>query len=1345
MSDALQSLLWPTLWQSSLVVLVAVYASIALRKRPAQAHAALVAGLLACVLAPALTFGFRAGGLGVLPDLPQLRADQEQSRTGLTAPSSVNDELETSFLLDDVDATLSHAAQSDRGGNIGSGIPASTGMDTPSDASVTASAWSRLVNGLKARPGAWWLVAGWIVLSILTAGRLLCQVAREIRIVRRSLPVDDPRLHALAGDAAARLGFRCQPGLRVAGSPFGPTAWCFGNCPMVILTPESLATLDDEQLRSVLLHELAHCQRRDHLWQLLGTLILCLLPWQPLLWVARRRMQAAAEESCDALVIHAGSPREAYADTLLRLVTTRRPELTPAVGGPRHRLERRIRALLRDGPPYIPLRPRWKVGLMTLCALSVLLLAAAQPGTLWTMDSRPRPGQIPDQPTTQPERPQLPVMITTEELRSQAPRDVLTVTVVNAEDGGPASEATVRIRTDLREWNATLDHSGRYAIDVSDDRITRVEVNAESTGRVPMQVWWEWHQGRIELPDAFTIALPRGTTIGGRIVSDSSLPIADASVLITALSDRRENPHVWIYRYEVTTDTDGRWRCDIVPEKLNRVSLGIEHPEYVDSWGRSTNDSSPSIAELRALRAVHVLSKGITVTGRVVDRDGRGIVGARVDVRAFTGGTGGQSTTTGEDGVFRLQTHSDDLQLIVSARGHAPEMLRVAESQVQSPIDVRLEDGAVMEGIVTSTGGKPLAGADVIVIDWGGTSHYDWNLRTDDDGRFLWRSAPHEPVKFNVRKNGYVMQRLVELMPGEPAAITLARELFIRGTVTNAETGEAIEVFTATPGYFQPPDESFFWYRTHSVRGHAGEFTVSLDEPHNGVSILVEAEGYLPRRSRTIAADEGMVAADFQLHHGSGPSARVIDTDDRPIAGATVVLTNYHSVEVRDASINFSELVVPTTTDKNGAFSFSAQIEPYAVLILSDDGYLLTTGKQLEEQNELVLQPWSVIEGRFTRGDQPLANERVEMSSFVPRHYNDPRRFRFTEYAVTDGDGRFVFDHVVSGLGEVTWRIPMRRMLPLVSQRVVYDIEAGEVLKLQLGGSGVNVVGHIEPPDGADGSRIWSFGECRLGTPQFEVPYPTAYLAWDHETQRQWYRDWRRTQDALDFSERMWRETKEHWFTLDEDGSFSIDDIAPGEYELFVRIIDPDSVVKGVFGEPMGRLQMTVTIPKVRTAQGEGSIDLGTLPLDMYSALSIGAVVPDFTFATLDGGEQRLAEFRGKYVLLDFWATWCGPCLEEMPNMKAVHERYGADPRLQIIGISFDEGLTAPKTYVERNALHWVQGHLGAWESTDVPQQYGIWGIPQIILIGPDGRVIAKDLRDAAIMRAVQRALQVDS
>ena len=125
-----------------------------------------------------------------------------------------------------------------------------------------------------------------------------------------------------------------------------------------------------------------------------------------------------------------------------------------------------------------------------------------------------------------------------------------------------------------------------------------------------------------------------------------------------------------------------------------------------------------------------------------------------------------------------------------------------------------------------------------------------------------------------------------------------------------------------------------------------------------------------------------------------------------------------------------------------------------------------------------------------------------------------------------------------------------------------------------------------------------------------------------------------------------------------------------------------------------------------------------------------GMMFTDMTIPDMDGKEHKLSEWLGKgqYVMIDFWASWCGPCRQEMPNVVANYEKYHAKG-FEIIGISFDRSADPWKKAVEQMNMKWPQlSDLGHWQSA-AAGVYGINSIPASILFDGSGKIIATNLR----------------
>ena len=152
-----------------------------------------------------------------------------------------------------------------------------------------------------------------------------------------------------------------------------------------------------------------------------------------------------------------------------------------------------------------------------------------------------------------------------------------------------------------------------------------------------------------------------------------------------------------------------------------------------------------------------------------------------------------------------------------------------------------------------------------------------------------------------------------------------------------------------------------------------------------------------------------------------------------------------------------------------------------------------------------------------------------------------------------------------------------------------------------------------------------------------------------------------------------------------------------------------------------------------KTGKQKGALDVPTVS----HREKIGKPAPDFEAIDLKGQELSLKKYRGQVVLLDFWATWCIPCLAEVPHLKQVYDKY-KDQKFEIIGISLDQTQAALASYIEEQNITWPQ----FLDSGVVAKMYSVTGIPATFLIDGEGIVRKVELRGRALEETVAELVQ---
>lgn len=589
----------------------------------------------------------------------------------------------------------------------------------------------------------------------------------------------------------------------------------------------------------------------------------------------------------------------------------------------------------------------------------------------------------------------------------------------------------------------------------------------------------------------------------------------------------------------------------------------------------------------------------------------------------------------------------------------------------------------------------------------------------------------------------------------------------VTGSVLDSDTRQPLPAFYVTAGVLDRDRVNFNW-ETNRLVFTQGAFKMELTKERLPPSVLIEAEGYLPQSSGAIREQETNLT--FLLKKGTGPTGVVMTQDGHPAAGRTVYFSRLKDLVYLDgtnlAPRKVSSHVRSMLTDEAGRFSFKPDLEAFGVLVVDDAGFAEVRVEDLKSSPEVRLQPWGRVEGTLRIGTRLGSNETVRMTgAFAPYAYY-PRPlppFAISVETKTDATGHFVFPRVPPTDVKIFHSPQVGRVetgLTPISQITNITVKAGETRNVSIGGQGRTCVGRVvvknySKPINWQDEVFWieSVSPEPAECPNFDAiskEYRAAaavarnraeldaaqsrYLAEHDQIARQLCAYY-----SSPAGRKYWFSKGRYVLEFSQDGSFRIEDVPPGKYEMNIDLRELEKKM-GQMKSPLIALgRKEIEMPDIPGGRCDTPLDLGVI--NMVARLNQGDVAPDFSVKTTDDKIVKLSDYRGKYVLLNFWAISNALSGAEIPDLRDTYHAYKNEPRLAMLGLSLDPDAAAARSFSLKNQFEWTQGFLGGRAENDLPDRFGVEKIPFVMLINPDGRVLVSSLPGGAIKSTVDSVL----
>ncbi len=570
----------------------------------------------------------------------------------------------------------------------------------------------------------------------------------------------------------------------------------------------------------------------------------------------------------------------------------------------------------------------------------------------------------------------------------------------------------------------------------------------------------------------------------------------------------------------------------------------------------------------------------------------------------------------------------------------------------------------------------------------------------------------------------HTMETHAETLKGrvEKRAASLAQQLsgpliyvpFIHGLVLDADTQKPVAQCMITSG-FGEDESNVRWDRSRVYVARRGIFDMDMAGNRMAATpnfLRFETPGYLPYVLKITQTSEdedpvyrivlkkgGKISGEVRLPEGGrawgGQAALITESGSPALArGNFLVKPGLQAVQLRELA----------------RFNFSLDPEARAVVAAHPQkGFAQVSVEDLAGQSQIILKPWGRIEGNVSNGWEAVAMLTSDLA--IPRLFkgfaNDLLELDSTSYTVDVlSDAPFVFEQVPPG-ERYLWRtVPIDKPNDLKPSNLGFNgcrlqVKSGQTNILDWGAGEKAIKGRLELEEAAAlpvDPDVIAFNETPLKIGQLKVfESPNS--------------------KPLEF-----------FFTFNDKDAFRVMGHFPEAAKAEIRVYNPPIL--------LGAAQC-----EARFAAGSAMVDLGSVKMPRIAAANPGDPAPNFALEGLDGRSLKLADYKGTLLVLNFTAMGAGTAAAGARALSEAGEKWPGNSPVAVVNLSLDHDPETALRLARRHKSQGRQAWIGRWFQTDLPAKFGVASIPSLVLISPDGKLLARDVPPAQLVEQIQAAL----